>query len=144
MEWFLRTSSSLHTRVQCRAVVCVNGSLNCGTGMSLYPELFVFVLTIPPARSRGRSGCFGYSECGTGLCDVLCFFLTSLVKVVALLRFSAFPSTHSLPAPLSSHTRWFSLTFLLSLTDRPPFFPFFLGIPYRLRSLAVQRCWGGF
>ena len=29
------------------------------------------------------------------------------------------------------------------VTDRPPFFPFLLGVPCRLRNLAVQRCGSG-
>ena len=31
-----------------------------------------------------------------------------------------------------------------SVMDRPPCFPFLLGVPCRLRSLAVQRCGSGF
>ena len=65
----------------------------------------------PPARRRGRSGYFGYSDCGTGLCDFLFslfrwfnFASPSFAKVVALLRFSAFPLTHSRPAPLADDT----------------------------------------
>ena len=58
---------------------------------------------IPP-RGRRQSGYFGYSDCGTGLCDffflfsVVIFRLAPLAKVVKLFRFSAFPSTHCRPA----------------------------------------------
>ena len=42
-----------------------------GSGLSLFRVFSFLVLPIPPARSRGRSGYFGYSDCGTGLCDFL-------------------------------------------------------------------------
>ena len=63
--------------------------------------------------------------------SVVQFRLVPLDKVGALLRFFSFPSTHSRPAPVA---------FTLSLTDRPPSYPFLLVVSCRLRSLAVQRC----
>ena len=55
------------------------------------------------------------------------------------LSVDTFPPRH----PFQVIWRWFSLTFFLSLTHRSPFFPL-LGVPCRLRSLAVQRCGSGF
>ena len=70
--------------------------------------------------------------------------LRPLATVVALLRFSALVRRHILAPPtLSGDMAVVSLTFILSLVDRPPFLPFFLGVPCRLRSLAVQRCENG-
>ena len=44
------------------------------------------------------------------------------------------------PPPSLVMWRWFSLTFSLSLTGRPPLLLIFLGFSCRLRSLTVQRC----
>ena len=72
------------------------------------------------------------------------FLLAPLAAVVALLWVFVFPPTRFRPAPpFQVIWRWFSLTFFLSRTDGPPFFPFVLGVPYRLRGLAVQSCGGG-
>ena len=43
------------------------------------------------------------------------------------------------PPPFQVIWRWFSQTLFI----RPPFFPFLLGVPCRLRNLAVQRCGSG-
>lgn len=55
------------------------------------------------------------------------------------------PSIHSRPAPppLSGGVAAVFVDIFLPLTERPPLIPFFLGVPYRLRTLAVQRCGGG-
>ena len=46
--------------------------------------------------------------------------------------------------PLPGGMAVVSIDVLLSVSDKPPFFPFLLGVPFRLRSLAVQRCGSGF
>ena len=54
-------------------------------------------------------------------------------------------TTYSRPAPpFQVIWRWFSLTFVLSLTDRRSFCPLFLDVSCRLGTLAVQRCGSGF
>ena len=133
---------------QRKAAVWLMGPLNCGSGLSFFVFLPFSSCRSPPVGSRGRSGYFGYPDCGTGLHDsifslfsVYNFASPPLVEVVALFWFFAFPSAHSRPPPpLQVTWRWFFLTFFLTLMDRPRFFPFFLGVFGRLRSLAFQRC----
>ena len=88
---------------------------------------------LPRARGRWRSRSFDYST-HTVAPDCVTFWVLPFV----------FLPIHSRPARLLAGAWRFSLTFFLSLTDGPPFFPFFLGVPCRLRSLAVQRCGSGF
>ena len=57
--------------------------------------------------------------------------------------FSRFRRHILAPPPLQVIWRLFSLTFFLSLTDRPHFFSLFLGVSCRLRSLTVHRCGSG-
>ena len=81
----------------------------------------------------------GSLNCGAGLSVFWCSFL---FRPADSPLFSV--DTFSPRPPFQGTWRWFSLTFFLPLTDRPPFFPFFLGVPWRLRSLAAQRCGSGF
>ena len=55
------------------AVVWVIGPLNCGIGQSVFRFRFLFrPADSPPLGTGADLGYFGYSDCGTGLCDFLC------------------------------------------------------------------------
>ena len=101
----------------------------------------------PAPLGAGGDLFFCPSDCDTGLCDLLFspfrWYQSAslpLAKVVALLRFRFSVDSFLPRPPFQVVWQWFSLTFFLSLADRPPFPPFFLGVPCRLRSLATQRC----
>ena len=123
---------------------------------SLFRDILFFVLPIPPRPRSLRAGRdLGTLNTLTVARDAVsflfspfgwyCFALPPLVKVVALLRFSDFSSTPFRRAsPILGDVAVVSLDVLLSLTDRPPFFPFILGVPCQRRNLAAQRCGGVF
>ena len=61
-----------------------------------------------------------------------------------MVRFPLFRRHILATPPLSDDMAVISSAVFLSDTDRPPFFPFSLGVSCRLRSLAVQRFGSGF
>ena len=136
---------------RCRAMIWVIEPLNWGARLLCFSRSFLLHPAEPlHPRGRGRSGIFCHSECGTGLC--CCFFPFrrynfSSPPSLRLWRYFGFSffrrHVFAPPPPFQVIWRWFSLTFFLSRTDGPPFFPFVLGVPYRLRGLAVQSCGGG-
>ena len=117
---------------------------------------FVFVSfsscrSTSPPRGRGRSGYFCHSDCGTGLCDFLFLLFGGIISPrppsLRLWRYFGFSlfrrHVFATASPFQVIWRVVFFDVFSAVRDRPPFFPFLLGVPCRLRSLAIQRCGSG-
>ena len=135
---------------QCRAVVWVIGPQIVAQDSRFFVILSSSCCRSPPLGAGGRSGYFGYSDCGTNCVTSYLIFFDGVIspRPLRMWRYFGFcfpVGTFSpRPPPVQVIWRWFSLTFILSLTGSPLFFPCFLVVPCRLRGLAVQRCGSGF
>ena len=130
----MRISSCLHPRSVPGCGLGKIGPLNCGTRLLFFRRSLQFVLPIPPLLGDG--GGLGILATPTVAqdCVTSCFLDfggTILPRPprsgcggTSVFRFSV--DTFSPRPPSQVIWRWFSSTLFLSLTDKPPFFPFFL------------------